>query len=100
MDVLDELRAEGRKEGQAQMLLRQLAVRFGAVPAKVKARIRAADSPTLLCWSLRILTAPTLEAVLQGGTTAAAAKKPGASGAPPAPPKRRPTAQKRARAAR
>jgi hypothetical protein len=98
MDVLDELkregRAEGRVEGGARMLLGLLAARFGAVPAEAKARVLAATEPTLARWSLRVLTAPTLEAVLGGGTTAKkAAKKPAA-------PARRPAARKTARAAR
>jgi hypothetical protein len=72
MDVLDVLtretrvkaRAEGRAEGAGRLLLRQLTARFGAVPAEAKARILGATEPTLARWSLRVLTAPTLEAVL------------------------------------
>jgi len=109
MDVIDELRNEGReegreegrkeglkeglKEGRAQMLLEQLAVRFGSVPAKAKSRILAADRPALARWSLQVLTAPTLEAVLEGDTAARATKKPAA-------PTRRPASRKRASAAR
>ena len=43
-------------------------------------------------WSLRVLTAPTLEAVLEGDATAGPVKKPAA-------PKRRPAARKRAQSA-
>lgn len=79
MDVLDEFRlegrAEGRVEGRAQMLLDQLAARFGRVPAAVKARITAADEATLTRWSLRVLTAPTLSAVLDEPTRKARTAK-------------------------
>lgn len=47
------------------MLLKQLAARFGDVPDDVKQRIAAARDATLEKWALRVLTAPTLEAVLQ-----------------------------------
>jgi hypothetical protein len=106
MDVLDELkregrvqgrregraegRAEGRVEGAARVLLAQLSARFGAVPADVRERILAATEPMLTRWSLRVLTAPTLAAVLGGGTTAKTAKK-------RASPARRAAAGKRAR---
>jgi predicted transposase/invertase (TIGR01784 family) len=78
MDVLDVLKREGRVEGRAQgrveggarVLLRQLAARFGPVPAEAKARILGATGPALARWTLRVLTAPTLEAVLGRDTTA------------------------------
>jgi predicted transposase YdaD len=79
MDVLDELkregRAEGRVEGGARMLLAQLTARFGAVPAEARERIFAATEPMLRRWSLRVLTAPTLAAVLGSATTAKPVKK-------------------------
>ena len=79
MDVLDELkregRAEGRVEGAARMLLALLTARFGAVPADARERILAATEPMLTRWSLRVLTAPTLAAVLGSATTAKPAKK-------------------------
>jgi hypothetical protein len=86
MDELDAFRVEGRLEGRAQMLLQQLRARFGRVPADAKARVLAAKEATLTRWSLRVLTAPTLEAVLDGKAKKAA-------------PARRPAARKRARAA-
>ena len=46
------------------MLLELLAIRFGAVPAKVSAQVMAADEATLSRWAARVLTAPTLENVL------------------------------------
>jgi hypothetical protein len=110
MDVLDELKREGREEGRregrvegrvegraeggARMLLGLLAARFGAVPAEAKERILAATEPMLARWSLQVLTAPTLEAVLGNGKAAKkAVKKPAASA-------RRPSARKRVSSAR
>jgi len=55
--------AEGRREGEAEVLLRQLHFRFGTLPEDVTARIHAADAETLLRWSERILSASTLDAV-------------------------------------
>jgi predicted transposase YdaD len=80
VDVLDvfrregreEGRREGRAEGRAHTLLEQLAARFGPVPAEVKERILAAKEATLTRWSLRVLTAPTLEAVLDSKAKKAA----------------------------
>lgn len=60
MGFLDEIRQEGR----AEILLDQLAARFGAVPEETKARIAAANEATLRRWSVRVLTESTLEAVL------------------------------------
>jgi predicted transposase YdaD len=88
MDVLDELKREGRAEGRAEgrvkgrvegaarVLLALLTARFGAVPADARERILAATEPMLTRWSLRVLTAPTLAAVLGSATTAKPAKKP------------------------
>jgi hypothetical protein len=72
MDVLDELRQEGREEGREEgehngrvkLLLKQLTARFGPVPAVVKAQVLAAKQPALDRWALRVLTAPSLQAVL------------------------------------
>ena len=58
---------KGRAQGRAQILLDQLAARFGRVPANVSARIMAANEATLTRWALRVLTAPTLEDVLDEG---------------------------------
>jgi predicted transposase YdaD len=56
-------REEGRREGEAEMLLRLLRVRFGSLPTEVTARVTTAAPETLLHWSERVLSAPTLEAV-------------------------------------
>ena len=57
------IRAEGRRQGEAEVLLRQLRSRFGALPEDVTARLNAADAETLLRWSERVLSASTLDAV-------------------------------------
>jgi len=63
----EQLIERGRKEGTQKTLLKQLQVRFGALPDSVLARVKAAGSAELDLWAERILTAPTLEDIL-GGT--------------------------------
>jgi predicted transposase YdaD len=58
-----EGRNEGRIEGQAEMLLRQLAARFGAPPPAIAACVRTASVEELGRWAERILTATSLEDV-------------------------------------
>jgi len=55
--------AEGRRQGEVEVLLRQLRSRFGALPEDVTARLNAADAETLLRWSERVLSAASLDAV-------------------------------------
>ena len=68
MNIADQLREEGRlkglAEGQRRTLLRLLRARFGALPADVTARVREAGAAQLDVWTDRVLTAPTLSAVL------------------------------------
>lgn len=66
-----EGKAEGRAEGKAEVLaesrsrlLRQLAARFGAVPADVTERVQRASSEDLDLWSIRLLAAPSAAEVL------------------------------------
>ena len=50
------------------VLLRLLEVRFGAVPADTRARVEAtADQETLMRWTERLLAAPGLAEVFEGG---------------------------------
>lgn len=58
-----EGRAEGLRVGEAEILLRLLRARFGALPVEVEARVSTADAETLLRWSERVLTAPSVEAI-------------------------------------
>ncbi|KYG06002.1 hypothetical protein BE21_37285 [Sorangium cellulosum] len=57
-------RLAGRLEGQRSALLRLLALRFGELPEPIEARIRAADAGQIEGWTERVLTAPTLDDVL------------------------------------
>ncbi|CDM26087.1 MAG: DUF4351 domain-containing protein [Pigmentiphaga sp.] len=57
---------QGQVKGQADLLLRQIQRRFGAVDAAVEQRIRAAGADDLEAWSLNILDATTLEDVFRG----------------------------------
>lgn len=63
LPYLRKIRNEGRQEGEAEMLLRLLRLRFGPLSTEVTARLTAADAETLLRWSERVLSAPTLNAV-------------------------------------
>lgn len=60
-------RQEGRQEGQANMLLSLLAVKFGPLGEAERQRVLDADAETLLQWSTRLLTARTLEEVFGTG---------------------------------
>jgi hypothetical protein len=57
-------RNQGRKEGGAELLLKQLGARFGAVSAEVRARVHAADDATLSRWAVRMLTASSIDDAL------------------------------------
>ncbi len=59
-----QARQEGRKEGEAAVLLRLIERTFGPPGEAVRRRIAEADAETLLAWSERILTADDLDAVL------------------------------------
>ena len=53
----------GRAEGQADLLLQQLARRFGAIPDATTARIRSATAAQLETWALNFVDAETLDEV-------------------------------------
>ncbi|WP_435103475.1 Rpn family recombination-promoting nuclease/putative transposase [Arhodomonas sp. AD133] len=55
--------AEGRKEGEAALLVRQMERRFGALDEATRQRIAEADAETLLLWGENILTAECVEEV-------------------------------------
>ena len=55
---------QGAKNGMGDLLLGMLESRFGPLSEAVADRIRAADTETLQRWSLRLLTATTIDAVL------------------------------------
>ena len=56
---------EGKRDGQADLLLGMVERRFGIVPDAVAQRIRHADESQLMLWSLNILDATTLDEVFR-----------------------------------
>ncbi len=68
MTLAEKLRQEGRKEGRVQQqvktLLRLLKLRFGQVPAQVAARVAEAKLGDLELMAERVLTAGSLDEVL------------------------------------
>jgi predicted transposase YdaD len=60
-----EIREEGRQEGEARILLRQLRLKFGPLEPEVEQRVRSADADRLLGWSERILTAENLQDIFR-----------------------------------
>ena len=67
VEGLVEGRVEGRVEGQAGIVLRLLELRFGTVPAAVRARVRGASAPELEAWAEAVLVASSLDEVLAAG---------------------------------
>lgn len=61
-----EIREEGRQEGEARLMLRQLRLKFGPLEPGVEERVRSADAECLLEWGERVLTAERLEDVFRG----------------------------------
>ena len=58
-------RQEGRQAGQAELLLRLMNRKFGALPPKHRQRIAKADQETLLRWSEQVLFAETPDEALR-----------------------------------
>jgi predicted transposase YdaD len=58
-----QIRKEGRQEGQAQLLLRQLRLKFGPLSPENEKRVLSAGANRLEEWGERILTAERLEDV-------------------------------------
>jgi class 3 adenylate cyclase len=54
----------GERNGERRLLLKQLRLRFGELPAAVVARVEAAEVPDLDVWGERVVTASRLEDVL------------------------------------
>ena len=59
-------RKEGRKEGEAALLLRQLRHKFGPLDSAIEDRVNRTDAAQLLEWGDRVLSASTLDEVLNG----------------------------------
>ncbi|MBM0107118.1 DUF4351 domain-containing protein [Steroidobacter sp. S1-65] len=61
----EEFKREGLREGEAQLLLRQLRRRFGELPVWVQSRLQQAPSEQLERWGERLLEIDTLEALFE-----------------------------------
>lgn len=59
----------GERQGRKALLLKQLRLRFGELPAAVVARIETAEVPELDAWAERFVAASRIEDVL-GPTSA------------------------------
>jgi len=64
MTTAEMLANEGRVEGKAELVLRQLALRFGTLPEGTKARVTGATSGELDLLAERLLTASNVEDAL------------------------------------
>lgn len=62
---LEQGRAEGRLEGERQMLIRLLDMRFGPLSDRYRTRIEAADETLLTRWSARLWTAHKLQDIFE-----------------------------------
>ncbi|MFD3592293.1 Rpn family recombination-promoting nuclease/putative transposase [Nocardia sp. NPDC058640] len=64
MTTGEMLRAEGKAEGEADLLIWQLGRKFGDIPEPIIRSVRAADPGDLHRWADQILTASTIEETL------------------------------------
>ena len=58
-----EGKIEGKIEGEAELLRQQLEYKFGPLPKRVQQLVARADEAALRAWSLRLLSAATLDEV-------------------------------------
>ena len=65
-EARQQLRAEGQRQGERWLLLKQLRSRFGELPAATVARIEASEPEALEAWGERLLRARSLEEVFGG----------------------------------
>jgi len=65
--LIERGRKEGERKGEERSLLKLLRARFGTLPEAAVARVYAADTTRLDAWLDRVLTAATLDEVLDGG---------------------------------
>jgi len=60
-----EGKAEGKAEGRVEIILKQLALRFGLLTEAIQTRVRSAQDTQLDAVAERVLTAQTLEEALR-----------------------------------
>lgn len=63
-EIREEIREECRTEGRAEILLKQLGIRFGRLSDGARERIETATPAQLDLWAVRVLTAATVDEVL------------------------------------
>ena len=66
MRYVDQGRVEGRVEGEAKIITRQLRRKFGPLPSDIQEQVAQATPDELESWSDRILDAGSLQAVFGG----------------------------------
>ena len=64
-EIREEGRQEGRQEGNAEVVLRQLRLKFGPLEPEVEERVRSAEAGRVLEWGDRVLTAESLQDVFR-----------------------------------
>jgi hypothetical protein len=64
MSWFDQEMDRTRREGEGHLLLKQLRLRFGELPATVVARVETAEVAEIEVWAERFVTATRLEDVL------------------------------------
>ena len=69
-DGVQQGRKEGRVEGEAKTLVRQLEKRFGPLPLEVRERVLAADLQSLDTWLDRVIDAADLKSVFEDALSA------------------------------
>ncbi len=62
-ELIEKGLKEGIEKGEAEVLLRQLERKFGAIPSQYCRRIDEADSAQILAWAERILAAESIDDV-------------------------------------
>lgn len=63
MTIADQLIQQGRVEGRVELLMRQLAVKFGSLAEQTRERLVHATLAELDRWAERVLVATTLDDV-------------------------------------
>jgi len=63
LTAAQQLYERGHREGEAKLLRELLEHKFGALPKRIQQRLAEADEVDLRTWSLRLLTATTLDEV-------------------------------------
>jgi hypothetical protein len=63
--LMEQGREQGREQGARELLLKQLAARFGALPGDATARIKGASTSELETWGLRMVSARSLAEVFE-----------------------------------